>query len=296
MDWWQFRRSFCANIVFTMKTLFTFVLMVVLLALAGCASWSSGKGPKQVGSVVDYLYPNANEPPAMKSEVTRLRPPVRVGVAFVPGSGAATSLPETEKIKLLERVKASFSRHEFIGNIEVIPTAYLQPKGGFTNLEQVARMFNVEVVALLSYDQVQFNDTNVLSVLYWTIVGAYIIHGDQYDVQTLVDASVFDVRTHKLLFRAPGTSQVKGSASMAGFSERARAARVEGYNKAVDDLVPKLQAELDRFKERIKTDGSFKVENKPGYSGGGSVDGLMLALLALLGLLVAFGYVKRRAP
>ncbi|HNV60468.1 MAG TPA: rhombotarget lipoprotein [Rhodoferax sp.] len=279
-----------------MKTLFTFVLMVVLLALAGCASWSSGKGPKQVGSVVDYLYPNANEPPAMKSEVTRLRPPVRVGVAFVPGSGAATSLPETEKIKLLERVKASFSRHEFIGNIEVIPTAYLQPKGGFTNLEQVARMFNVEVVALLSYDQVQFNDTNVLSVLYWTIVGAYIIHGDQYDVQTLVDASVFDVRTHKLLFRAPGTSQVKGSASMAGFSERARAARVEGYNKAVDDLVPKLQAELDRFKERIKTDGSFKVENKPGYSGGGSVDGLMLALLALLGLLVAFGYVKRRAP
>lgn len=276
-----------------MKTLFTFVLMVVLLALVGCASWSSGKGPKQVGSVVDYLYPNANEPPALKSEITRLRPPVRVGVAFVPGSGAATSLPETEKIKLLERVRASFSKHEFIGNIEVIPTAYLQPKGGFTNLEQVARMFNVEVVALLSYDQVQFNDTNVLSVLYWTIVGAYIIHGDQYDVQTLVDASVFDVRTHKLLFRAPGTSQVKGSASMAGFSERARAARVEGYNKAVDDLVPKLQTELDSFKERIKTDGSFKVENKPGYSGGGSVDGLMLALL---GLLVAFCYAKRRAP
>lgn len=267
--------------------------MVVLLALVGCASWSSGKGPKQVGSVVDYLYPNANEPPALKSEITRLRPPVRVGVAFVPGSGAATSLPETEKIKLLERVRASFSKHEFIGNIEVIPTAYLQPKGGFTNLEQVARMFNVEVVALLSYDQVQFNDTNVLSVLYWTIVGAYIIHGDQYDVQTLVDASVFDVRTHKLLFRAPGTSQVKGSASMAGFSERARAARVEGYNKAVDDLVPKLQTELDSFKERIKTDGSFKVENKPGYSGGGSVDGLMLALL---GLLVAFCYAKRRAP
>ena len=293
MDWWQFRRSFCANIVFTMKTLFTFVLVVVLLALAGCASWSSGKGPKQVGSVVDYLYPNAKEPPVLKSEVTRLRPPVRVGVAFVPGSGAAAGLPETEKIKLLERVKASFSKHEFIGNIEVIPTGYLQPKGGFTNLEQVARMFNVEVVALLSYDQVQFNDTNVLSVLYWTIVGAYIIHGDQYDVQTLVDASVFDVRTHKLLFRAPGTSQVKGSASMAGFSERARAARVEGYNKAVDDLVPKLQAELDRFKERIKTDGSFKVENKPGYSGGGSVDGLMLAML---GLLAVFGYGKRRTP
>ena len=274
-----------------MKSTLTFVLVVLLTAIAGCASWGSGKGHKQVGSVVDYLYPSAKEPPQLKTDVTYLRPPVRVGVAFVPGSGLASSLPETEKIRLLERVKASFSRHEFIGNIEVIPTSYLQPKGGFTNLEQVARMFNVEVVALLSYDQVQFNDTNMLSVLYWTIVGAYIIHGDQYDVQTLVDASVFDVRTHKLLFRAPGTSQVKGSASMAGFSERARAARVEGYNKAVDDLVPKLQAELDGFKERIKTDVAFKVENKPGYSGGGSVDGL---LLALAGVLAAFGYAKRR--
>ena len=277
--------------VATMKNTLTLVMLVVLLTLAGCASWTHGNGVKQVGSVVDYLYPNAKEPPAMKAGVTYLRPPVRLGVAFVPGSGPVSALPETEKIKLLERVRASFSKHEFIGNIEVIPTSYLQPKGGFTNLEQVARMFNVEVVALLSYDQVQFNDTNVLSVLYWTIVGAYIIHGDQYDIQTLVDASVFDVRTNKLLFRAPGTSQIKGSASMAGFSERARAARAEGYNKAVDDLVPKLQTELDSFKERIKTDVAFNVENKPGYSGGGSIDWLMLAIV---GVLVAMGYAKRR--
>lgn len=266
-------------------------MVVLLIAIAGCASWVPGNGAKQVGSVVDYLYPNAKEPPQLKAGVTTLRPPVRVGIAFVPGSGVASALPETEKIKLLERVKASFSQHDFIGNIEVIPTTYLQPKGGFTNLEQVARMFNVEVVALLSYDQVQFNDTNFLSVLYWTIVGAYIIHGDQYDIQTLVDASIFDVRMNKLLFRAPGTSQVKGSASMAGFSERARVARVEGYNKAVDDLVPKLQTELDRFKERIKTDVAFKVDNKPGYSGGGNIDWF---LLAMVGVMVAVRYVKRR--
>jgi rhombotail lipoprotein len=274
-----------------MKNIATSVMVVLLIAIAGCASWVPGNGAKQVGSVVDYLYPNAKEPPQLKAGVTTLRPPVRVGIAFVPGGGVASALPETEKIKLLERVKASFSQHDFIGNIEVIPTTYLQPKGGFTNLEQVARMFNVEVVALLSYDQVQFNDTNILSVLYWTIVGAYIIHGDQYDIQTLVDASIFDVRTNKLLFRAPGTSQVKGSASMAGFSERARVARVEGYNKAVDDLVPKLQTELDRFKERIKTDVAFKVDNKPGYSGGGSIDWF---LLAMVGVMVAVRYVKRR--
>lgn len=274
-----------------MKNIIKSVIVVFLLALAGCASWVSSNGVKQVGSVVDYLYPNAKEPPQMKAGITYLRPPVRVGIAFVPGSGGGSGLPETEKLKLLERVKTSFSQHAFIGPIEVIPSNYLQPKGGFTNLEQVARMFNVEVVALLSYDQVQFNDTNALSVLYWTIVGAYIIHGDQYDVQTLVDASIFDVRTHKLLFRAPGTSQVKGSASMSGFSERSRTARADGYNQAVNDLIPKLQTELNGFRERIKSDATIRVENKPGYSGGGNLD--WLALL-MAGVLAVMGYAKRR--
>lgn len=276
-----------------MKKTLSLVVTVFLVTLSGCASWLPTGGAKQVASTVDYLYPNAKEAPQLQAGVTTLRPPVRVGIAFVPGSGPAESLPEAEKLKLLERVKAAFSKYPFIGGIEVIPTTYLQPKGGFTNLEQVARMFNVEVMALLSYDQVQFNDSNALSVLYWTIIGAYVIHGDQYDVQTLVDASVFDVQSRKLLFRAPGTSHMKGGASMAGFSERARAARLEGYNQAVDEMIPRLQAELDGFKERIKSDQAYKVENKPGYSGGGGVDWILLGMgLALAGI----GYARRRTP
>lgn len=276
-----------------MKNIVKLLLLVWLVALGGCASMVANRGAKQVGSVVDYLYPNATQAPQMKAGVTTLRPPVRVGVAFVPGGGggAGAGLPEADKLKLLERVKASFSKHDFIGHIEIIPSTYLLAKGGFNNLEQVARMFNVEVVALLSYDQVQFNDSNALSVLYWTIVGAYLIHGDQYDIQTLLDASIFDVRSKKLLFRAPGSSQVKGSASMAGFSERSRAARADGYSKAVDDLIPKLQTELDSFKERLKNDASIAVENKPGYRGGGNLDALGLALA---GVLMVLGYAKRR--
>lgn len=274
-----------------MKHIVKFLLLVLLAGLAGCASMVANRGAKQVGSVVDYLYPNATEAPQLKAGVTTLRPPVRVGVAFVPGGGGAAGLPEADKQKLLERVKASFSKHDFIGQIEIIPSTYLLAKGGFNNLEQVARMFNVEVVALLSYDQVQFNDTNALSVLYWTIIGAYVIHGDQYDIQTLLDASIFDVRSKKLLFRAPGSSQIKGSASMAGFSERARTARADGYSKAVDDLIPKLQTELDSFKDRLKSDATIAVENKPGYRGGGSLDALGLALA---GLLLLLGYARIR--
>lgn len=269
-----------------MKTLRFALLLAVSLILSGCGSMLSPRTEKQNASVVDYLYPDAKDPPRMQAEVTRLKLPVKVGIAFVPsaaGWGANTQLSETEKLKLLERVKSAFARHDYIGKIEIVPTTYLRAKGGFANLEQVARMFDVEVMALVSYDQVQFNDNNNLSLLYWTIVGMYLVQGDRYDVQTLMDASVFDVASRKLLFRAPGTSRVKGSATVSGFTEQSRAARVKGYEEATGEMIPALQAQLDAFKDRVKGDASVKVETRPEYRGGGAL-GAGEALLAFVGL------------
>lgn len=256
-------------------------LVWLALLLSGCASWLPQGQQKQSGSVVDYLYGNKAEQVAMKPEITTLKLPVRVGIAFVPSPAWGRHVAEAEQIRLLGKVKEAFSQHGYIGAIEIIPNTYLRPGGGFANLEQTARMFNVEVVALLSYDQIQFNDSNALSVLYWTIIGAYLVHGDQYDIHTMLEATVFDVASRKLLFRAPGTSNVKGSAAMATFSERSRAARLEGFNRALDELLPNLQKELDSFKQRVKTDTTVRVEHRAGYSGGGAL-GWLEVLLALV--------------
>ena len=207
-------------------TTLTATLCAVLL-LSGCASWMEQGSKVQRGSLVEYLYPKGEEP-ALKPATPELHLPLRVGIAFVPGE-RFSDLTEAERNQLLNRVKAAFANRPYISAIEVIPTPYLRARGGFDNLQQAARMFNVEVVALLSYDQVQFNDSNRLSLLYWTIVGAYLVNGDQYDVNTLVDAAVFDVSSRQLLFRAPGTSQIKGSSPMVKFSEASRAARGEGF-------------------------------------------------------------------
>jgi rhombotail lipoprotein len=267
-----------------------FVALASAAILSGCASkW--GNERKQNASVVDYLYPKEADVKAMTPESTvRLKLPLRVGLAFVPGHyGPANDMPEAERQQLLERVKVAFADQKYIAAIEVIPTTYLRPRGGFANLEQAARMFNVDVVTLLSVDQVQFNDANRLSVLYWTIIGAYVINGDEYDTHTMVDASVFDLRSRKLLLRAPGTSQVRGSAAMVNFSEKAREARRQGYSEAIDQLIPALRAELDKFKERVKTDTSVQVTHSPGYTGGHSGGGdfgfpLVVAFAGVLGI------------
>jgi rhombotail lipoprotein len=151
-------------------------------------------------------------------------------------------------------------------------------------------MFNVDVIALVSYDQIQFNDTNRLAVLYWTVVGAYLVKGDQYDVQTMVDAAVFDVRSRKLLFRAPGTSQVKGSSTMAGYGKEVRGAQSDGYLQAVDQMIPALQLQLAGFRERAKSDPGIQVERRNGERGAGGI-GWPVAL-GLAG--VAFWMRRRR--
>jgi len=109
------------------------------------------------------------------------------------------------------------------------------------------------------------------------------VNGDQYDVNTLVDASVFDVSSRQLLFRAPGTSQIKGSSPIVKFSEASRAARSEGFNQAVDQLIPQLDRELENFKVRVKEEKVAHVTEKRGYEGRGGGDS-GLAGLALIGL------------
>jgi rhombotail lipoprotein len=83
-------------------------------------------------------------------------------------------------------------------------------------------MYNVDVVALLSYDQAQFTDEGALSLTYLTIVGAYLVPAEKNDTHTMLDAVVYDIRSRKMLFRAPGTSQIKGHATLMNLSEQRR--------------------------------------------------------------------------
>lgn len=264
-------------------------LFAIALLPTGCATWFDSPQKTQRATVVDYLYPKGDQP-TLKPSTPELHLPLRVGIAFVPGD-YYTDLFENEHDNLLRRVKAAFASRPYISAIEVIPTTYLRAHGGFDNLQQAARMFNVEVVALLSYDQVQFSDSNRLSVFYWTIVGGYFINGSQYDVNTLVDASVFDVSSRQLLFRAPGTSQIKGSSSLVKFGEASREARSEGYRQAVDALIPQLDAQLEAFKVRVKEEKAARIVERPGYHGGGS-DGLIG--LGLFGAAASLAVARRR--
>jgi rhombotail lipoprotein len=279
------------------RTLLCLSAVLVALALAGCNGYIQ-KRDTHATSVIEFLYPNDSQH-VESPGIPTLSLPLRVGVAFVPSASRfGGDLSEASKVDLLNRVAAEFRGLPYVKSIEVIPSGYLRPAGGFDNLNELKQMFGVDVIALVSYDQIQFTHQGVLSLAYWTIVGAWIVQGEKNDTQTLMDAVVFDIASHRMLFRAPGTSQVKARSTPINLSEELMADSRKGFDDATTQMIANLKAELENFKVRVKeSPDQFRIEHQPGYTGGGSlgaVGALGLAGLAAAALSRRFPWKSRR--
>ena len=268
-----------------MKTL---GLILGTALLAACSFWGSAGRQGVSSSLVDYLYPQGEIPPSPEGQVPNLKLPLTVGLAFVPAQSAGGQvLTETQRIKLLNDVKAAFAGRDYIREITVIPDAYMRSGRGFGALEQTARLYGLDVMALVSYDQVTHTAERTSSLLYWTIVGAYLVKGNKNDVSTFVDTAVFDVPTRKLLFRAPGLNEFKSSSTLVDLERDVRMAQQQGFERAMADMTVNLDNELATFKERIRTDGSVNVTRASSDGGSGTTDPALLAMLTVALLLAA---------
>jgi rhombotail lipoprotein len=269
------------------------LLVVPLSALmAGCGYMTTNRS----SSVVQYLYPD-KKGYVETSDIPRLELPLRVGIAYVPAdtvTGRSLFIPEKvvngqalterDKMELMAEVSEHFKKYDFVKSIELIPSAYLTAGGSFTNLDQIRSMFGVDVITLLSYDQTQFTDEGVASITYWTLIGAYIVPGEKNDTHTMVDASVYDIQSRKMLFRAPGKSHLKSKATPINLSEQLRRDSLESFKQASGDLVANLELQLELFRKKVQeTPSEYQVVTAPGYTGGGSLDGMYIIILSMLG-------------
>lgn len=270
---------------------------LIVFLLAACSSlWNLG-GEARSGvssSLVDYLYPAGEVPPDLQDTIPYLELPLRVGIAFVPGQGGRSAISEATRIELLENVKAEFVDRDFIEHIEVIPDTYLRSSTGINGMQQVARLYGADVMALVSYDQVAASDDNPSSFLYWTIVGAYVIKATSNEVQTFVDTAVFDVKTGRLLFRAPGLDKSSDRSTLVESNEVVRKTRDSSFAAAMGVMTQNLAMELDRFRERVRQDPSVaEVQWKPGFGGGWLSIWFLAGLCLIAGVARAYRSLRR---
>ncbi|MCW8879991.1 MAG: rhombotarget lipoprotein [Kangiellaceae bacterium] len=251
-----------------MRRISTLLLILATLTLSGCLT----QGRHGVSSnLVNYLYPDGERPAHAQDQVPHLRLPLRVGIAFIPEtvSDYRFSLSETEKHNLLQKVSQQFEGRPYIQSIDIIPELYLRQGKGFQTISQIAALHDLDVMALVSYDNVSITEENTLALTYWTIVGAFIFPGEKTQSQTFVDTAVFDIKTKKLLFRAPGSATADGLHNAIGQIGKKRKIRMKTFEQAVEKMTVNLDAQLSGFRERVKKQEVATVSYRKGYSGGG---------------------------
>ena len=264
---------------------------LTLALLTGCVGFFGERSHHEASSIVQFLYPN-KETPFVQPSIPTLRLPLRVGVAFVPtgfGNGRGgyqhvqANFTEAQKTDLMRKVAAQFRTLPFVQSIEIIPTTYLRPGGGFENLDQLRAMMGIDVIALISYDQAQTSNENEAGIAYWTIVGAYIVEAQRNSTHTLMEAVVYDIASRSLLFRAPGTSTVQHHSTLFRVDYELQQDSAKSIADASTQMTANLAQELELFKVRAKEEPqNIRIEHKPGYTGGGALDGFFAAGLALI--------------
>jgi len=280
--------------------------MGAALLLSACAGQQSHRS----SNVVEYLYPG-ERPEHLEPGKPHLKLPLTVGIAFVPESqrgkrgrmhfqteGSMDVMSESHKTRLLDRVASQFRHEPFVHKIEIIPSTYLTQGGGFRNLDQLKAMYGLDVIALVSYDQAQFtDDDNESQLAYATIIGMWMVNGEKNTTHTMIDTSVYDIGSRKLLFRAPGTSKVKGRSKPLDQDEELRRDAQRGFGVASDQMTINLAQQLELFRQRVKDDPSeVTIEHRPGYRGGGGGGGGSADLwFLILGAIVVVVTRRNRA-
>lgn len=249
---------------------------VLVLALIGTlpacsAAFYGGTERSTSSSMVDYLYPEGERPVVDPDLTPRLELPLRVGIAFVPTTErswrAGLEPTEARRIELLEKVKSAFEGVDYVEEIQIIPSNYLGSAGGFSALEQTSRLYDLDAFALVSWDQVVNTEDSVFSILYWTIVGAYVIPASENSVHTMLDTAVFDIRTRKLLLRAPGFDHAsRPTTAIASETGQKRISDVS-FERAIGEMSNNLEAEIGKFGKRVKADKSVEIAYSRNYKG-----------------------------
>jgi len=231
-------------------------LVASVLVLAVLGACSSSRHVQRRSSLLSYL--NQMEAPRANPNV-RLQLPLRIGIAFVPPETSTgrwmadfrTVFPPDAESRLLSIVKKAFIGRDWVSEIVVIPSAYLTPHGGFENLDQVAHLMNVDVVALASLDQLQVSNPRRASFLYVSVIGAYLLPLDRNETRTMIDTAVFHVPSRTFLLRAPGVSSITGSSTAMDIGAKLDERSLKGFELAMQDVARNLNGEVDQFKASV---------------------------------------------
>ena len=226
-----------------------------VLPIVGCGHYTT----QRTSNILTYLYPGETHPVEISNSAPPNLPlPMKFGIAFVPESRTSSGgdakiepLTEKHKMEMMHELSSKLRQYPYIAGVEEIPSTYLKVGGSFENLDQIRTMTGVDVIGLVSYDQIQFTDRGLVSLLYWTGIGWYFVPGEKNDTNTMMDVALYHVPTRKPLLRATGQSGVYRYSTPMNQSQNLRENSENGFKEALSMLADNVKEQLDILKSHV---------------------------------------------
>jgi rhombotail lipoprotein len=283
------------------RTLKLLGLAALTLTLSGCGILDGrgcllhcGKTQRASTPLVRFLYGDEARVPRHDAQV-QLQLPIRVGLAFLPPrpGGLNEGPTAVERERILRAIRGNFANLPYVAEIVPVPAYYFEmTRGdGMQQLEQLARLQRLDLMALISYDQRSTTRENRRALAYLTIVGAAIMKGNHNETQTIIDLAVVEPIGRSLVLRAGGISSTANSAAAIDQGHKLQKQQRVGFDLATDNLIANFRTELADFESRVKAGtADIRVVNRARTSGGGNggsgaFDPLLLAGFAAIWLI-----------
>jgi rhombotail lipoprotein len=278
-------------------------MVACVAALIGGCGLLDSRSSRATTPLVGFLYGDDGEVPKRDAPV-ELTLPIRVGLAFLPPRpGTSHSGPGAiDEQRVLDKVRENFRSLPYVSEIVAVPSYYLSPArgDGLQQLQQLARLQNLDLIALVSYDQYSDTRANRRALAYITIVGALAVRGTHNETHTIIDLAVVDPQQRTLVLRAGGVSSDANTVAAVDQSHSLRKQQRRGFDVATDDMIGRFKLELAQFEARVRAGTAdvrvVKDHRKSSGVGTGSMDPLMLALLAAILVVSALRARKTLSP
>ena len=273
--------------------LFTLTLSGCGLLAGNACVFHCGQSTHASTPLVEFLYGDDRNVPKRDAEVT-LNLPIRVGLAFLPArSGDPDDGPTAaQRERILSSIRQNFAGLPYVADIVPLPSYYFDYSNhdGMRQLQQLARLQRLDLMALISYDQRSATSENRRAITYLTIVGGMIFEGTHNETRTVIDLAVVEPNGKSLVLRAGGVSSGSGSSAAIDQSHALAKQQRVGFDQATGQLIANFRTELADFETRVRAGtADVKVVRQPRGGGGGAIDPLLLVFLAALAWRVTRG-------
>ena len=196
------------------------VLLCIALTFPAC-SFSNGFDRAEIQDALQYRRVLPNDPSSASGTEpasATLKPPIRLGLYFVrtqfPTRQSIQTLEwlGTEQDRLLQRLAPLRADHTASEIVVLADSTLAKPDR--QTLRQTCTRYGLDVLAIVDGVGSVDRYNKLSSLLYLTILGAYIIPGTVSDALFTIDATLWDVRHDRLLDRvtAEGRANKTGSA------------------------------------------------------------------------------------